>query len=89
MWFIYTRVHNVNSQPPEFEKDSLTVERVRIEKATRDQSKSAERHMVRSRRITGSTCEKNLKQKEPTPSLLQCNLHPKHLQIFHLQSNGE
>ena len=33
------------SQPPAFEKDSLnvtTVERVRIEKATRDQSKSAE-----------------------------------------------
>ena len=68
------------SQPPEFEKDSLnvtTVERVRIEKATQDQSKSAEWHMVRSRRITGSTCGKMLKQKEPTPALLQRVLYPK------------
>ena len=54
-----------------------TVERVRIEKATRDQSKSAEWHMVRSRRITGSTCGKILKQKEPTPALLQRILYPK------------
>lgn len=68
------------SQPPEFGKDSLnvtTVERVRIEKAMRDQSKSAEWHMVRSRRITGSTCGKILKQKEATPALLQRVLYPK------------
>ena len=66
--------------PPDFEKDSLNVtaeERVRIEMATRDQSQSAEWHMVRSRRITGSTCGKLLNQKEPTPALLQCVLYPK------------
>ena len=33
--------------------------------------------MVRSRRITGSTCGKILKQKEPTPALLQRILYPK------------
>lgn len=55
--------------PPEFEKDSLNVtpeEKVRIEIATRDQSQSAEWHMVRSRRITGSMCGKILKQKANT-----------------------
>ena len=48
-------------QPDVFEKDNLNVtpeERVRIEIATRDQSQSAEWHMVRCRRITGSTCGK-------------------------------
>ena len=45
--------------------------------ATRDQSQSAEWHMVRSRRITGSTCGKLLNQKEPTPALLQRVLYPK------------
>lgn len=66
-------------QPDVFEKDSLNVtpeERVRIEIATRDQSQSAEWHMVRCRRITGSTCGKILNQKEPTQALFQRVLYP-------------
>lgn len=44
---------------------------------TRDQSQSAQRHMLRCRRITGSICGKILNQREPTPALLSCVLHVK------------
>lgn len=63
--------------PPEFEKDSLNVtpeERVRIEIATRDQSQSAEWHMVRSRRITGSICGKILKKRASKSFASTCPL---------------
>ena len=81
-----------NHPLPEFEKDSLNVtpeERVRIEIATRNQSKSAEWHMMRSRRITGSIIGKILKQKEPTQVCFNVSFIPNCLLIFHLLSNKE
>ena len=45
--------------------------------ATRDQSQSAQFHMVRHRRITGSTRGKILMQYEPTTALLSSMLCPK------------
>ena len=65
-----------NFTPLGFTKDSLNVtaeERKYIEVITRDQSQSAQWHMVRCRRTTGSTCGKILMQHEPIPAL-SCTL---------------
>ena len=63
-----------------FTKESLNVtsqERDNIEIATREQSCTHLWHLIRSRRITGSTCGKILQQQEMTPALLKSVLYPK------------
>ena len=66
--------------PPAFSKESLNVtasERVDIEAGTREQARSTLWHLVRARRITGSTCGKILCQQHPTPALLKSVLYRK------------
>ena len=63
-----------------FTKESLNVtsqERDDIEIVTREQSRTYLWHLIRSRRITGSTCGKILQQQEMTPALLKSVLYPK------------
>ena len=52
-------------------------ERDNIEIVTREQSRTYLWHLIRSRRITGSTCGKILQQQEMTPALLKSVLYPK------------
>ena len=62
-----------------FTKESLNVtsqERYNIESATREQARTHLWHFIRSRRITGSTCGKILRQQEMTPALLKSVLYP-------------
>lgn len=63
--------------PSVFTKDSLSVTAKEREEIARDQSLSAQWHMLRCRRITGSTCGKILNQRDPTPVLLSCVLYVK------------
>jgi hypothetical protein len=68
-----------------FEKNHLNVtkeERIRIEEATRSQSKSSEWFALRARRITGSICGKILCQKERTDALLINSLYNKPMYVL-------
>ena len=63
-----------------FTKESLNVtpqERDKIENATREQAHTHLWYIIRSRRITGSTCGKISQQQEMTSALLKSVLYPK------------
>jgi hypothetical protein len=57
-------------------------ERLELEKKTRSQTDSEEWFIQRQYRITGSKCERIIKQKEVTKALLQSTIYPKPMLHF-------